>query len=91
MSMSVQGMPTVTMGIVSPDSYKRKPSPFVIDETIPKTKNPMNILQDVIYRKRLEEAKNKPDEERTIADYYILLQDKMNQIMKKHPPVLYMA
>ena len=51
----------------------------------------MNIIQEVVYRKRLEEAKNKPDEERTIADYYILLQDKMNEIRKKNPTVIYLA
>ena len=65
--------------------------PWVLDETLPKIKPPTDIMTEAAKRRAVERAKNKPDEERTFIDYLILAQDKLDEIRKKVPGVVYLA
>lgn len=85
--MSEGIVPVMVMPIVTPRS-ERKRSPIVIDESLPRTKNPNNIMTEIIQRRNIERILNKPEEERTFFDYLILAQNKLKDI---DAPVCYMA
>lgn len=63
--------------------------PWVIDETPRRTRNPQEVMNERMKERILNEAKNKPDEERTFWDYLVLGKDKLDKMMENS--VLYMA
>lgn len=85
--MSEGIVPVMVMPIVAPRS-ERKRSPVVIDESLPKIKNPNNIMTEAMQRRVIERILNKPDEERTFFDYLVLAQHKLKDL---NPPVCYFA
>lgn len=77
----------VPMAIVSPDSYEQtKKFPYVIDEAVPRTRPPQEVMNEVQRQRLVDNAKNKPDNERTVMDYFILFQDALSNMK---PPVMY--
>lgn len=85
--MSMGIMPIAVMPIVSPKGDHQK-SPFILDETLPKAKNPQEVINAQMKEKLINMAKNKPDSERNFMDYIILAQDKLS---KMDAPVCYYA
>ena len=78
MSMSINFLGGNSMGVVAPHK-ERKKSPYVLDETIPKAEDPLKKLAELKKAQMLKNAKNKPDNERTFADYLVLAQDKLEK------------
>ncbi len=85
--MSEGIIPVMVMPIVAPKSERRR-VPVVIDESLPKIKNPNNIMTEAMRRRMIEKILNKPDEERTFFDYLVLAQQKLKDL---NPPVCYLA
>lgn len=79
----------VGMGVISPDHYKFKKSPWILDESNPRPKAPLQVMSERAHQRALERAKNKPDSERNFVDYFILAQDKLEKM--KDSTVIYMA
>jgi len=86
MSMGIVPMGVVAFAPVK-DQNERK-NPFVLDESLPRTKDPNQIMNERMKERIIEAAKNKPEEERTFLDYLVLAQDKLENMK---PPVCYMA
>ena len=63
--------------------------PWVIDETLPKTRNPMEVMNEKARERALKNAQNKPDSERNIFDYLLLAQNQLEKM--KNSTVMYMA
>ena len=78
MSMSINFLGGNSMGVVAPQK-ERKKSPYILDETIPSAKDPLKALAELKKAQMLKNAKNKPDNERTLTDYLILAQDKLDK------------
>ena len=75
------------MSIVAPRGEYKKP-PYVLDETLPTFRDPQEIMREKMQERILNDAKNKPDNERNFFDYLILAKDKIDKMPK---PVCYMA
>ncbi|MCM1338836.1 MAG: hypothetical protein NC191_04130 [Muribaculaceae bacterium] len=61
--------------------------PWVMDETLPRYRDPQEIMHERTQEKILNQAKNKPADERNVFDYMVLA----NDYIKNHPIVMYMA
>ena len=80
---------TVGMGmnVVAPQKDMPK-RPWVLDETLPKYKDPLEEMAKRQKEKMLEEAKNKPESERTLYEKMLVAEDFLNGMK---PTVIYMA
>lgn len=85
--MSEGLVPVMVMPIVAPRSEHKK-SPYILDESVPKMKDPNLVLSENMNKRILERAKSKPDEERNFMDYLVLAQDKLSKMPE---PVCYIA
>jgi hypothetical protein len=56
---------------------------YVLDETIPRPQNPTRKIAVSIFEKFVENIKNKPDSERNVIDYAVLLFDKLRKLNPK--------
>ena len=72
-------VPIAVMPIVAPKGEYKK-SPYVLDESLPKVRDPRVVMNERMQKRALEQAKNKPDNERNFFDYLILAQEKMKEI-----------
>ena len=84
MSLSVAPVKAVSAAVSSfaPTKIPTK-SPYVLDETIPRPKNPTRKIAVSIFEKFVENVKNKPDSERNVIDYAVLLFDKLRKLNPK--------
>ena len=78
----VKAASAVASSIVSPKAPPKLP--YVLDESVPHPKNPTRRIVTNIFDKIVNNIKNKPDSERNMFDYAILLADKL---MKLNPKV----
>lgn len=64
----------------APKRTKVPKRPWVMDETLPKTRNPQEVMNEKMKERLIERAKNKPDDQRNFFDYLILAQDKLEKM-----------
>lgn len=67
------------------DSFapKQKPipkKPWVMDETLPKYEDPMKKMQERMFKRALEQAESKAPAERNLADWYVIIQNRINNL-----------
>lgn len=79
--MAADMLPVMVVPIVAPNSGTKK-SPYILDESIPRTRPPREVIREQIHQRDLERAKNKPDEERNFFDYMLLAQEKIEEMQK---------
>jgi hypothetical protein len=79
MSTSVGAINGATCSIVAPQK-ERKKSPYILDESLPKARDPQEVYYERLQKRQLEKAKNKPDNERNFFDYMILAQEKLKDL-----------
>lgn len=86
------GVENVTCSVVSPKEQKK--SPFILDESIPKTKSPQEV-QRAIYKKQygemIKNLESKNPEELSSFERGILYADRLNRVIKDMPTVVYLA
>ena len=80
----LNGIMPVSVGIMSPKKDTPR-HPWVLDETLPRTRNPQEVMNEIMWNRELEKAKNKPLAERNIFDYLMLV----NDYVKNNPHVMY--
>lgn len=83
LSVSPTRLATAAVSSFAPTKAPQK-NPYVLDESIPHPKFPIRKITVSIMDKLVEAVKKKPDSERKLIDYVILLAD---QIMKFKPVV----
>jgi len=54
--------------------------PWVLDETLPKSEDPLKKMQERMFKKALEQAESKNPAERSISDWFVILQDRINNL-----------
>ncbi len=82
----LNGIMPVGVAIVAPKNERSK-NPWVLDESVPKTRDPQEVMYERMLKRDLKKAKKKPVEERNVFDYLLLAQDHI----KKNPHVIFMA
>ncbi len=84
----LEGIGSVNCGVIAPQK-ERPRRPWVMDETLPKHRNPQEVMNEKMYERLVEKAKKKPDEDRNFMDYFLLAKDKLDELQKNS--VIYMA
>jgi hypothetical protein len=79
MSTSVGAVNGATCSIVAPQKERQK-SPWVLDESLPKARNPQEVYYERMKQRQIDRAKNKSDDERNVFDYMILAQEKLKDL-----------
>ena len=82
MSFSVSPVKLATAAVSSFAPTKTPKNPCVLDESIPHPKFPIKKITVSIMDKLVENIRKKPDSERKLIDYVILVAD---QLMKLNP------
>jgi len=82
------GMNPVGCGIVAPRKETKR-NPLVMDETLPRYRNPQEVMNEKMHERILEKAKAKKDEDRNFMDYLVLAKDKLDKMAENS--VIYMA
>ena len=86
------GVENVACSVVSPKEHKK--SPFILDESIPKSKSPQEV-QRAIYKKQygemIKNLESKNLEELSSFERGILYADRLNRVIKDMPTVVYLA
>jgi len=73
----------------APRNREMPSRPWVLDETLPRVRNPQEVMNEYMKERVLANAKNKPDEERNFMDYFVLGKEKLDEFAKNS--VMYMA
>lgn len=82
----LEGIGTVGCGIVAPRKKPQK-RPWVLDETLPRHRDPQEVMIERMLKREVEKAKNKPIKDRNMIEHAILV----NDYLKNNPTVVYMA
>ena len=82
------GINSVECGVVAPRKEQPK-RPWVMDESIPRARDPQEVMFEKMQAKILKDAKNKSDEERNFFDYLVLGKEKLDKLAENS--VIYMA
>ncbi len=82
----LEGIGSVGCGIMAPRKNPQK-RPWVLDETLPRHRDPQEVMNEKMWKREVEKAKKKPIEDRNMLDYVTLL----NDYLKNNPTVVYMA
>jgi hypothetical protein len=83
--MSLNVAPVKAVSAAASIVSKKAPAkmPYVLDESIPRPTNPTKQIAVSIFEKFVEKIKNKPDSERNVIDYAVLLFDKLRKLNPK--------